>query len=75
MHHRGRLCDHGGAIYVIGQTVGNVGEVVVIVFLAGTFMNTAQASLPALAAVFYGDVRRHAEPELRGAPVVGRPQG
>jgi AAHS family 4-hydroxybenzoate transporter-like MFS transporter len=40
-------------IYVIGQTAGNVGGLVVIVFLAGTFMNTAQSSLPALAAAFY----------------------
>lgn len=40
-------------IYAIGQTVGNVGMLVVIVFLAGTFMNTAQSSMPALAAAFY----------------------
>jgi len=40
-------------VYVIGQTAGNVGGLVVIVFLAGTFMNTAQSSLPALAAAFY----------------------
>jgi AAHS family 4-hydroxybenzoate transporter-like MFS transporter len=40
-------------IYVIGQTAGNVGGLVAAVFLAGTFMNTAQSSLPALAAAFY----------------------
>jgi AAHS family 4-hydroxybenzoate transporter-like MFS transporter len=40
-------------VYVIGQTAGNLGGLVVIVFLAGTFMNTAQSSLPALAAAFY----------------------
>jgi AAHS family 4-hydroxybenzoate transporter-like MFS transporter len=40
-------------VYTIGQTAGNVGGLVVIVFLAGTFMNTAQSSLPALAASFY----------------------
>jgi AAHS family 4-hydroxybenzoate transporter-like MFS transporter len=40
-------------VYVIGQTAGNVGGLVAIVFLAGTFMNTAQSSLPALAAAFY----------------------
>jgi AAHS family 4-hydroxybenzoate transporter-like MFS transporter len=40
-------------VYVIGQTAGNVGGLVVIVFVAGVFMNTAQSSLPALAAAFY----------------------
>jgi AAHS family 4-hydroxybenzoate transporter-like MFS transporter len=40
-------------VYVIGQTAGNVGGLVAVVFLAGTFMNTAQSSLPALAAAFY----------------------
>ena len=40
-------------VFVIGQTAGNVGGLVVIVFLAGMFMNTAQSSLPALAAAFY----------------------
>jgi AAHS family 4-hydroxybenzoate transporter-like MFS transporter len=40
-------------VYVIGQAVGNVGGLVAIVFLAGAFMNTAQSSLPALAAAFY----------------------
>jgi AAHS family 4-hydroxybenzoate transporter-like MFS transporter len=41
------------AIYCIGQAAGNVGALVVIVFLAGTIMNTSQTSLPALAAAFY----------------------
>jgi AAHS family 4-hydroxybenzoate transporter-like MFS transporter len=40
-------------IYLIGQSVGNVGGLVVVVFLGGAFMNTAQSSLPALAAAFY----------------------
>ena len=41
------------AIYAIGQTAGNVGGLVLIVFVAGTIMNTAQSSMPALAAGFY----------------------
>lgn len=41
------------AIYAVGQAVGNVGLLVLAVFVAGTFMNTAQTSLPALAAGFY----------------------
>ena len=40
-------------IYAIGQAAGNVGGLVAIVFVAGAFMNTAQSSLPALAAAFY----------------------
>jgi AAHS family 4-hydroxybenzoate transporter-like MFS transporter len=40
-------------VYAIGQAAGNVGGLVAIVFLAGAFMNTAQSSLPALAAAFY----------------------
>jgi AAHS family 4-hydroxybenzoate transporter-like MFS transporter len=40
-------------VYVIGRAAGNVGGLVAIVFLAGAFMNTAQSSLPALAAAFY----------------------
>jgi AAHS family 4-hydroxybenzoate transporter-like MFS transporter len=40
-------------VYVIGLAAGNVGGLAAIVFLAGTFMNTAQSSLPALAAAFY----------------------
>ncbi len=41
------------AIYFIGQSVGNVGLLVTVVFVAGTLMNTAQSSMPALAAGFY----------------------
>jgi AAHS family 4-hydroxybenzoate transporter-like MFS transporter len=41
------------AIYAIGQVAGNVGLLVVVVFVAGTVMNTAQSSMPALAAGFY----------------------
>jgi MFS transporter, AAHS family, 4-hydroxybenzoate transporter len=40
-------------VYFIGQTAGNVGLLVLAVFLAGTVLNTSQASMPALAAVFY----------------------
>ena len=41
------------AMYAVGQVVGNLGALVVIVFVAGTLMNTAQSSLPSLAAAFY----------------------
>ncbi|HTT10330.1 MAG TPA: MFS transporter [Burkholderiaceae bacterium] len=41
------------SIYAIGQVAGSVGLLVVVVFLAGTLMNTAQSSMPALAAAFY----------------------
>jgi AAHS family 4-hydroxybenzoate transporter-like MFS transporter len=41
------------AIYGIGQVAGNLGLLVVVVFVGGTLMNTAQSSLPALAAGFY----------------------
>jgi len=41
------------AVYAIGQTAGNLGLLVLVVFVAGTLMNTAQSSLPALAAGFY----------------------
>lgn len=41
------------AIAAVGQAVGSVGLLVLLVFVAGTFMNTAQTSLPALAAGFY----------------------
>ena len=40
-------------IWLIGQAAGNVGSLVLVVFLGGAFMNTAQSSLPALAAAFY----------------------
>ena len=41
------------SVYGIGRAVGNVGWLVLIVFAAGVLMNTAQSSLPALAAAFY----------------------
>jgi len=40
-------------VWGIGQVVGNVGVLVVVVFVAGALMNTSQSSLPALAAGFY----------------------
>lgn len=40
-------------IWLIGLAAGNVGALVAVVFLGGAFMNTAQSSLPALAAAFY----------------------
>jgi AAHS family 4-hydroxybenzoate transporter-like MFS transporter len=41
------------SIYAIGQTSGNVALLMGVVFVAGVVMNTAQSSLPALAAAFY----------------------
>ncbi|MDR5824449.1 MULTISPECIES: MFS transporter [unclassified Caballeronia] len=41
------------SVYLIGQAVGNVGLLVLVVFVAGVLMNTAQSSMPALAAAFY----------------------
>lgn len=41
------------SVYCIGQAVGNVGVLVLVVFVAGVLMNTAQSSMPALAAAFY----------------------
>ena len=41
------------SIYAIGQAAGNVGMLVLVVFVAGTLMNTAQSSMPALAAGYY----------------------
>ncbi|KDR35492.1 MFS transporter [Caballeronia grimmiae] len=41
------------SVYCIGQAAGNVGLLVLVVFLAGVLMNTAQSSMPALAAAFY----------------------
>ena len=41
------------AVYAIGQVAGNVGMLTVVVFVAGALMNTAQSSLPALAAAYY----------------------
>ena len=40
-------------VFAIGRAADSVGSLVAIVFLAGAFMNTAQSSLPALAAAFY----------------------
>ncbi|SAL31606.1 MFS transporter [Caballeronia humi] len=40
-------------VYAIGQSIGNVGWLMVSVFAAGILMNTAQSSMPALAAAFY----------------------
>ena len=41
------------SIWWIGQEAGNLGWLVVSVFVAGTIMNTAQSSMPALAAAYY----------------------
>jgi len=41
------------AMYAIGQAVGQVGVLVLVVFIAGTLMNTSQSSLGSLAAAFY----------------------
>ncbi|WP_244816564.1 MFS transporter [Caballeronia sp. Lep1P3] len=41
------------SVYCIGQAAGNVGLLVLVVFVAGVLMNTAQSSMPALAAAFY----------------------
>lgn len=41
------------AVLAIGQAVGNVALLVVVVFAAGALMNTSQSSLPALAANYY----------------------
>jgi AAHS family 4-hydroxybenzoate transporter-like MFS transporter len=41
------------AVYAIGLMAGNLALLVVVVFVAGTLMNTSQSSLPALAAGFY----------------------
>ncbi len=40
-------------IFIIGQAAGNVGMLMLLVLVAGTLMNTAQVSMPALAAGFY----------------------
>ena len=40
-------------IFAIGQLTGNLGMLVGAVFLGGALMNTAQSSMPALAAAFY----------------------
>lgn len=41
------------SIYVVGQVVGQDWLLVAMVFVAGAIMNTAQSSMPALAAAFY----------------------
>ena len=41
------------SVYAIGQAIGSVGWLMVVVFVGGTLMNTAQSSMPALAAAFY----------------------
>ena len=41
------------SIYAIGQMAGSMGLLVLVVFVAGTIMNTAQSSMPALAAGYY----------------------
>ena len=41
------------AIWAIGQATGNLGILMIVIFVGGTLMNTAQSSLPALAAAFY----------------------
>lgn len=41
------------SIWTIGQVAGNVGWLMLVVFVAGTVMNTAQTAMPALAATFY----------------------
>ena len=41
------------AVFLIGQVDNNLGLLMVAVFLGGLLMNTAQSSLPALAAGFY----------------------
>lgn len=40
-------------IYAIGQAAGNLGWLVVLVFVGGAVMNTTQTSMPALSAAFY----------------------
>ena len=40
-------------VWLIGQSAGNLGTLMVAVFVAGTVMNTAQSSMPALAAAYY----------------------
>ena len=41
------------AVFGIGQAIGSVGMLMAVVFVAGILMNTAQSSMPALAAPFY----------------------
>jgi AAHS family 4-hydroxybenzoate transporter-like MFS transporter len=41
------------SVYAIGQAIGNIGLLMCAVFIAGVLVNSAQASMPALAAAFY----------------------
>ncbi len=41
------------SVFAIGQAVGNIGLLVCAVFVAGVLINTAQASMPSLAAAYY----------------------
>ena len=41
------------AIYAVGQSIGDLGLLAVVMLVGGTLMNTAQTSLPSLAAAFY----------------------
>jgi AAHS family 4-hydroxybenzoate transporter-like MFS transporter len=41
------------AVWAIGSVVGQVGGLMVVVFVAGALMNTTQSSMPALAASYY----------------------
>lgn len=43
----------GVSVFALGQASGNVGMLMLVVFCAGIIMNTAQSSLPTLAAAFY----------------------
>jgi AAHS family 4-hydroxybenzoate transporter-like MFS transporter len=40
-------------VYAVGRAVGDLGLLMLLVFVSGTLMNTAQSSMPALAASFY----------------------
>jgi AAHS family 4-hydroxybenzoate transporter-like MFS transporter len=40
------------SIFLIGLVPGNIAILMTVVFLAGVLMNTAQSSMPALAAAF-----------------------
>jgi len=40
-------------IYLVGQQMGDIGLLAVLIFIAGTAMNGAQSSMPAIAAAFY----------------------
>jgi AAHS family 4-hydroxybenzoate transporter-like MFS transporter len=42
-----------GAVYAIGQSTSHIVLLMLVVLAAGTIMNTAQSSLPTLAAAFY----------------------